>query len=95
MASTATNGGATGTGGADEQEDLCFEVVATVLEIFGRMDSLVSKGEHGQEWHVVSNATHVVRGPQENNQRKLTTAALRDQNSRAGMHWRSQIGSKK
>lgn len=25
-----------------EQEDLCLEVVATVLEIFGRMDSLVS-----------------------------------------------------
>lgn len=34
---------AAGSGGASEdQEDLCFEVVATVLEIFGRMDSLVS-----------------------------------------------------
>ena len=29
-------------GGVEEQEELCFEVVATVLEIFGRMDSLVS-----------------------------------------------------
>lgn len=26
-----------------EEEDLCFEVVATVLEIFGRMDSLVCR----------------------------------------------------
>lgn len=31
-----------GAGGQEEQEELCFEVVATVLEIFGRMDSLVS-----------------------------------------------------
>jgi Golgi phosphoprotein 3 len=31
----------TGNGQGDD-EDLCFEVVATVLEIFGRMDSLVS-----------------------------------------------------
>jgi Golgi phosphoprotein 3 len=31
-------------GGVEEQEELCFEVVATVLEIFGRMDSLVSAG---------------------------------------------------
>lgn len=29
-------------GGQEDQEELCFEVVATVLEIFGRMDSLVS-----------------------------------------------------
>ena len=29
-------------GGGEDQEELCFEVVATVLEIFGRMDSLVS-----------------------------------------------------
>ena len=29
-------------GGTGEDEDLCLEVVATVLEIFGRMDSLVS-----------------------------------------------------
>ncbi len=26
-----------------EEEDLCFEVIATVLEIFGRMDTLVSR----------------------------------------------------
>jgi Golgi phosphoprotein 3 len=32
-----------GAGGKQEgEEDPCFEVVATVLEIFGRMDSLVS-----------------------------------------------------
>lgn len=37
---TSTNG--PGAGGQEEQEELCFEVVATVLEIFGRMDSLVS-----------------------------------------------------
>jgi hypothetical protein len=36
------NGGAGSGGGAEEQEELCFEVIATVLEIFGRMDSLVS-----------------------------------------------------
>ncbi|KAL7419114.1 hypothetical protein Q5752_005950 [Cryptotrichosporon argae] len=28
-------------GGQEDQEELCFEVVATVLEIFGRMDSLL------------------------------------------------------
>lgn len=27
---------------SEDQEELCFEVIATVLEIFGRMDSLVS-----------------------------------------------------
>lgn len=37
----ATDARGAGTGG-DEPEDLCFEVVATVLEIFSRMDSLVS-----------------------------------------------------
>jgi Golgi phosphoprotein 3 len=31
-----------GSGGGEEPEDLCLEIVATVLEIFGRMDSLVS-----------------------------------------------------
>lgn len=41
MAATS-NGSAGSGGGAEDQEDLCFEVVATVLEIFGRMDSLVS-----------------------------------------------------
>ncbi|RSH79979.1 uncharacterized protein EHS24_009650 [Apiotrichum porosum] len=35
------NGGAGSGGGAEEQEELCFEVIATVLEIFGRMDSLL------------------------------------------------------
>ena len=30
-----------GGGAGEDQEELCFEVVATVLEIFGRMDSLV------------------------------------------------------
>lgn len=36
-------GGGPGSGGGGEgEEELCFEVVATVLEIFGRMDSLVS-----------------------------------------------------
>lgn len=35
--------GQPGAGGKQEgEEDPCFEVVATVLEIFGRMDSLVS-----------------------------------------------------
>ncbi|WVQ75846.1 hypothetical protein IAR50_005479 [Cryptococcus sp. DSM 104548] len=29
-------------GGQEDQEELCFEVVATVFEIFGRMDSLAS-----------------------------------------------------
>lgn len=38
MASDARGAGS----GGDEPEDLCFEVVATVLEIFSRMDSLVS-----------------------------------------------------
>jgi Golgi phosphoprotein 3 len=37
----AASVGGAGNGG-EEQEDLCFEVIATVLEIFGRMDSLVS-----------------------------------------------------
>jgi Golgi phosphoprotein 3 len=41
MAATS-NGTAGSGGGSEDQEDLCFEVVATVLEIFGRMDSLVS-----------------------------------------------------
>jgi Golgi phosphoprotein 3 len=35
-------GGAGAGGGQEEQEELCFEVIATVLEIFCRMDSLVS-----------------------------------------------------
>ncbi|EJT46481.1 protein-vacuolar targeting-related protein [Trichosporon asahii var. asahii CBS 2479] len=37
MASDARGAGS----GGDEPEDLCFEVVATVLEIFSRMDSLL------------------------------------------------------
>ncbi|CAK9779724.1 Golgi phospho protein 3 [Cutaneotrichosporon oleaginosum] len=38
----AENAGGAGSGGAaEDQEELCFEVVATVLEIFGRMDSLL------------------------------------------------------
>lgn len=37
-----SSGGAGSGGAAEDQEELCFEVVATVLEIFGRMDSLVS-----------------------------------------------------
>jgi Golgi phosphoprotein 3 len=41
MASNSTAGAGAG-GGTEDQEELCFEVVATVLEIFGRMDSLVS-----------------------------------------------------
>lgn len=41
MASASTGGAGAG-GGTEDQEELCFEVVATVLEIFGRMDSLVS-----------------------------------------------------
>ncbi|ORY21758.1 Golgi phospho protein 3-domain-containing protein [Naematelia encephala] len=40
MASSSTGGAGSG-GGVEDQEDLCFEVVATVLEIFGRMDSLL------------------------------------------------------
>lgn len=39
MNSTASGAGA--GGGQEDQEELCFEVIATVLEIFGRMDSLV------------------------------------------------------
>lgn len=40
---TETAGTGPGAGGGQEgEEELCFEVVATVLEIFGRMDSLVS-----------------------------------------------------
>lgn len=38
----SSSGGAGAGGGQEDQEELCFEVVATVLEIFGRMDSLVS-----------------------------------------------------
>lgn len=38
----SSSGGAGAGGGSSDQEELCFEVVATVLEIFGRMDSLVS-----------------------------------------------------
>ena len=38
----SSSGGAGSGGGSEDQEELCFEVVATVLEIFGRMDSLVS-----------------------------------------------------
>ncbi|WWD00867.1 hypothetical protein V866_007805 [Kwoniella sp. B9012] len=37
----STTGQAGAGGGQEEQEELCFEVVATVLEIFGRMDSLI------------------------------------------------------
>lgn len=43
MASDARGAGS----GGDEPEDLCFEVVATVLEIFSRMDSLVSTKTFG------------------------------------------------
>ena len=39
----AQTGPGAGGGGTEDQEELCFEVVATVLEIFGRMDSLVSR----------------------------------------------------
>ncbi|AFR97410.2 golgi phosphoprotein 3 [Cryptococcus neoformans C23] len=39
MASTTSGAGA--GGGQEDQEELCFEVIATVLEIFGRMDSLL------------------------------------------------------
>jgi Golgi phosphoprotein 3 len=40
---TASLSGTAGAGGGqEEQEELCFEVVATVLEIFCRMDSFVS-----------------------------------------------------
>lgn len=39
-----------GAGGQEEQEELCFEVVATVLEIFGRMDSLVSSSRGRGLW---------------------------------------------
>lgn len=38
----SSSGGAGAGGGTEDQEELCFEVIATVLEIFGRMDSLVS-----------------------------------------------------
>lgn len=37
----STTSGAGAGGGQEDQEELCFEVIATVLEIFGRMDSLV------------------------------------------------------
>jgi Golgi phosphoprotein 3 len=40
---TGNNTGPGAGGGQEDQEELCFEVVATVLEIFGRMDSLVSR----------------------------------------------------
>lgn len=39
----STSGGAGSGGGKEETEELCFEVIATVLEIFGRMDSLVRR----------------------------------------------------
>ena len=39
--SGSKDGAVAGSGGGGEEEDLCLEVVATVLEIFGRMDSLV------------------------------------------------------
>lgn len=43
MAPPPTGAAQPGAGGKQEsEEDPCFEVVATVLEIFGRMDSLVS-----------------------------------------------------
>lgn len=42
MAAGSTVGAGAG-GGSEDQEELCFEVIATVLEIFGRMDSLVSQ----------------------------------------------------
>lgn len=42
MADSTSASAAGAGGGQEEQEELCFEVVATVLEIFGRMDSLVS-----------------------------------------------------
>lgn len=42
MSTGATAGPGAG-GGQEDQEELCFEVVATVLEIFGRMDSLVCR----------------------------------------------------
>lgn len=41
LASSTGNAGGAG-GGTEDQEELCIEVVATVLEIFGRMDSLAS-----------------------------------------------------
>ena len=44
MAGSSSNQAGAG-GGAEGEEELCFEVVATVLEIFGRMDSLVSPSD--------------------------------------------------
>ena len=42
MAAEQASAAGPGAGGGQEQEEeLCFEVVATVLEIFARMDSLV------------------------------------------------------
>ena len=40
-AEQASTAGPGAGGGSEQEEDLCFEVVATVLEIFARMDSLV------------------------------------------------------
>lgn len=55
----STTSGAGAGGGQEDQEELCFEVIATVLEIFGRMDSLVG----GVYFHFHSHCdTHV--GPQ-------------------------------
>lgn len=48
----SSSGGAGAGGGGEDQEELCFEVVATVLEIFGRMDSLVS--QQSIWWLIVS-----------------------------------------
>lgn len=42
---TSQPGAGGGGGGTEDQEELCFEVVATVLEIFGRMDSLVCSSQ--------------------------------------------------
>lgn len=43
MAADTAGADASGPGGGEgaQQEDLCFEVVATVLEVFSRMDSLL------------------------------------------------------
>jgi len=59
MASSSTAGAGSG-GGTEDQEELCFEVVATVLEIFGRMDSLVSRAPiFGVATNGSSNATYM------------------------------------
>ena len=44
-------------GGTEDQEELCFEVVATVLEIFGRMDSLVSQSSSRKSYELTSALT--------------------------------------